>query len=220
MSKFIDLTGQKFNKLLVLERMPNTSNGQTVWKCQCDCGTITIVRGSNLKSGVVKSCGCLHIGHPTASNESKTPLYRCWCSIMARCNNPNHKAYKDYGGRGIKVCDEWHDYLTFKQWVLDTKKEEGLTIDRIDVDGDYCPQNCRWATMKEQSRNRRSNILIEYNGKKQILTDWCNELGLDYKFIHNRLFKLHWTFEKAISTPVNENKRNMEARKKWQNTTQ
>lgn len=218
MSKFIDLTGQKFNKLTVIERMPSRK-GKTVWKCQCDCGKYTTVEASNLKTGQVKSCGCLSNGHPT-HNESKTTLYRDWASMLSRCYNPKEKAYKNYGGKGIKVCDEWHDFLAFKKWVSDTKPKckEALSIDRINPNGDYCPDNCRWATRKIQQRNRTTNLIYEHNGKSQTLIEWCEELGLDYKRMHNRVYKLHWTFEKAISTPVNESKRNKETREKWQNT--
>ena len=222
MSKFIDLTGHKFNRLTVIERMPNAPKGKTVWKCQCDCGNITIVRGSNLKTGQVKSCGCAQKGWNCIHGDSNTPLYNHWYSMINRCENPNNHAFKDYGGRGIKVCEEWHDYITFKKWVMETKpiSKQELTVDRIDVNGNYSPDNCRWTSRKIQARNRTSNILIEFEGKKQSLIEWCEELHLDYKRIHNRISKLHWTFEKAISTPVNENKRNKEARKKWQNTSE
>lgn len=161
--KALDLVGKRFNNLVVMERVANSPNGQTVWKCKCDCGNITIVRRGNLTSGAVKSCGCL-IHNPSANrthNMSKSRLYQ----------------------------------------------------ERIDNNGDYCPENCKWIPKAEQSSNRRNCVIVTYNGKTQNLNDWCKELGLDYKRVNNRMKKLGWTFEKAISEPVNVNKRNMKIRK-------
>ena len=207
MSKFIDLTGEKYNHLLVIERVENTKSGRTQWKCLCDCGNETIVRGSNLKSGAVKSCGCLlHVANNITHGDSHTKLYNHWISMIYRCSHPNNNAYKWYGARGIKVCDEWLDYQKFKQWVMDTRPDESYTVDRIDVNGDYCPENCRWIPMGEQANNRTTNLLYEYNGKTQNLSQWCKELNLDYKLVHNRLKKSKWSFEKSISTPVTKPK--------------
>jgi len=209
MSRFIDLTGNKYNFLTVISRA-ESKNGKAYWNCICDCGNTTVVSGSNLKTGGVKSCGCLSSRlHPIIKHgESGTTLYHTWCGIIARCENPNHPHYKDYGGRGIKVCDEWHEYLNFKDWVNSTRKDESLTIDRIDTNGNYCPENCRWATKKEQANNRRSNLLFTYNNETHNLSEWCEILGLNYYNVHNRIYKLKWTFEKAISTPIDIKKRN------------
>lgn len=218
MSNFIDLTGKKFNRLTVIERMDNSPKGIVVWKCQCECGNYTFVRGSNLKSGAVKSCGCLGKDRKKYTHcESKTKLYRQWKSMMYRCYKPNHRAYHLYGGRGIRVCEEWKTYEGFKEWVLQTKPKDGdnLTVDRINVDGDYSPQNCRWVDMKTQANNRRSCRYYEYNGEVKDLMEWCDELSLDYKRVHNRIYKLKWSFERAITTPVNDIKRNKEAREKY-----
>lgn len=215
MSKLIDITGNKYNKLTVIGRVENGNKGASRWKCLCDCGNITYVRGGNLKSGSVKSCGCLNKKpHYLIHGDSDKPLYAMWTSMMYRCHNPKNQAYKFYGARGISVCEEWHDYLKFKEWVESTKKEESLTIERIDVNGNYCPENCIWVSMKEQANNRRSNIIFEYNGEKHNLMEWCNLLGLNYKNIHNRIYKLGWSFEKAISTKIDESKRNKVERKK------
>lgn len=210
MSRFVDITGKRFNDLVVIERMENAKGGVTVWKCQCDCGNITTVRGSNLKNGSVKSCGCrIHKSHNATHRMSKTRLYREWALIKSRCFNKNIKSYKDYGGRGIKMCNEWADsFETFRDWAYQSGYTDELTIERVDHDGDYCPTNCTWIPFNKQQKNRRTSYAIEYNGKTQDLVSWCNELGLPYKNVHNRIYKLGWSFEKAISEPVHIEKRN------------
>lgn len=211
MSKFIDITGKRFSNLVVIKRIENASGGVAMWECLCDCGKTTKVRGSNLKSGAVKSCGCRRINaKPTLRhNMSNSRLYREWASIKIRCNNPSHLSYKNYGGRGIKMCEEWClSFESFMRWALDNGYSDDLTIERKDVNGDYCPDNCTWIPADEQQGNRRSCYTITYNGKTQNLVKWCNELNLSYKLIHNRMHKLGWTFEKAISEPVHAEKRN------------
>lgn len=215
MTKAIDITGKKFNLLTAVERVENGSNGQARWKCLCDCGNTTYVSAANLKSGAVKSCGCLR--HRSAPNRthgmSKSRLYLEWAGIKSRCFYKGAKKYKHYGGRGIKICSEWAEsFEAFKDWALRSGYNDSLTIERVDVNGNYCPENCKWITRKEQGFNTRRNVVITYNGKTQTLLEWVEELGLDYKRVHNRLFKLGWTFERAISTPVNVNKRNKSTR--------
>lgn len=202
----LDLTGKRHERLVVLRK---ADHGRSWWVCKCDCGQITFVRSSNLTSGAVKSCGCLkHKPHNKTHGESQSKLYRCWTSMIYRCENPKNHAYRWYGERGIKVCKEWQTYENFKEWVEKTRPNENCTIDRIDTDGDYCPENCRWVDAKDQANNRRTNIVIEYGGKIMNLMQWSEYLGIDYKLIHNRMFKLGWDFEKAISTPVDTKKRN------------
>lgn len=203
MSKFIDLTGKKFNKLTVEKRLNNSLGGVPIWLCKCECGNYTKVRGSNLKNGAVKSCGCLkHLPHNAVHGMKNTRLYSLWRAMKNRCNNSNSSNYKRYGGRGIRVCDEWQNsFLSFYEWAKSNGYSDELSIDRIDNNGNYCPENCRWITFEEQCNNRRSNIVFEYNGEKHNLMQWCKLLDLDYKFIHNRIYKLKWDFEKAIITP-------------------
>lgn len=209
MGKLIDLTGQRFNNLLVIERAENTKGGSARWKCRCDCGNETIVSAANLKSNAVKSCGCLRTAPPNKTHGlSKTPLYRMWRSMIYRCENPKHNAYKNYGGRGITVCEEWHDFETFKKWVEETKPYENATVDRIDNNKGYSPQNCRWVDMSIQANNRNNNLSISYNGETHNLMEWSKILDFDYKRVHNRMNKLGWSFEKSIATPVEEKKRN------------
>lgn len=207
--KRIDLTGQKFGMLTVI-RLHTAENGVIVWECLCDCGNKSFVRGGNLRSGAVKSCGCVkHLAPRNKEHgESRSKLYRHWKSMIYRCSRPNNRAYKWYGGKGVRVCAEWQTYDGFKKWVLETRPNETYTVERIDVNGDYCPDNCKWIPIEKQANNRTSCVMISYNGSTKNLTEWCKELGLDYKLVHNRMTKLGWSFEKAISTPLDISKRN------------
>ena len=210
MSKLIDLTGNRYNRLVVIEK-DRTEKGVVIWKCLCDCGKITYVRGQNLKSGAVKSCGCLRKDEnpSTRHRMSGSRLYRIWASMKTRCYVPSHHSYMNYGGRGIKVCDEWRIMPDqFIEWAMNNGYTDEMTIERIDVDGDYGPDNCTWIPAREQQGNRRSCQYFTYNGMTKNLTDWCSDLGLQYKQIHNRIHKLGWSFERAISEPVHEDKRN------------
>lgn len=155
------------------------------WLCQCDCGNIVEVLGYSLKSGHTKSCGCLHeetlktiaITH----GDSYSKLYGVYISIIDRCYNPNNKRFKDYGGRGIIVCDEWKDsYLNFKKWAVFSGYKEGLSIDRKNNDLGYSPSNCRWVTRIVQQNNMRKNHIVEYNGQSKTIAEWLRELNIKY----------------------------------------
>lgn len=199
--------GQKNNKLTVIGYEKPKEKGRLKLKCQCDCGNITYVYPYQFTNGKVKSCGCSRTGnttnHSIKNGLSRTREYHIWQGIKQRCYNPNADNYPRYGGRGIKMCNEWlNDVSSFIEWLNSLGGlQDGLSIDRINVNGDYSPDNCRLATLKEQSRNMRTNKMLTFNGRTHCIAEWAEILGMEAKLISNRLSK-GWSIEKALTTPV------------------
>lgn len=191
-----DLTGQKFGKLTVLE-FSHRKDRKYYWKCQCDCGSFTVINGWNLKSGNSKSCGCVSkekiakVGKSNKTHgQSHTRLHNIWLDIKKRCISTTNCAYRLYGERNIKVCNEWfNNYLCFYNWAINNGYADNLTIDRIDVNGNYEPSNCRWVTKKVQANNRRNNIYIVINGTRKTLAEWAEILNIKYWTAYRRYKK-------------------------------
>lgn len=185
-----------------------------MWLCKCDCGNIIKAASQNLKSGNTKSCGCLNKEIATKVNTKHnmygTRLYKIWCNMKNRCYNQNVKAYNDYGGRGIKVCDDWlnkeNGFINFYNWAINNGYKDDLTIDRINNDGNYEPSNCRWATILEQSHNKRNSIKLTYNNETKHISELAKEYGLTRDCLWERLYVLNWNLEKALLTPPKKQK--------------
>lgn len=206
MGRFVDLIGLKFGRLTVIERAKITNRKKVKWVCMCDCGVISVVAGSDLKSGHTSSCGCLKEekfkDRFTTHGQTGSRLHTIWNNMRFRCRNPKATEYRHYGGRGISVCKEWaQSFDVFATWAFESGYNDNLTIDRIDNSGNYCPSNCKWATMSEQQNNKQTNLV--WKGKT--LKQHCDEKGLKYKRIRDRISKLGWTFEKALTEPARRN---------------
>ena len=204
----MDLVGKRFGKWAVLEYSHHVGNHK-YWLCRCDCGNIKPVRQQNLVEGKSKSCGSCHgeknIGDRTRKHgDFGKPLYCVWAAMKRRCFNKNVAYYEDYGGRGITVCDEWIDYIPFKEWALSTGYEEGLTIERIDVNGNYCPENCKWISLSEQNKNKRNSVRIEYNGQSYSIKEIAEITGLKERTVRGR-YERGWTPEQIFSKELKKN---------------
>lgn len=220
MGKLIDLTGQRFGRLTVIERVENDKWGAARWLCRCGCGNEKIVLAHNLKCGNVRSCGCLSKEiapergrHSRIGERSKihgdfgTRLYRIWAAMKRRCYNPHAAYYEDYGMRGITVCDEWLDYGPFKEWALSAGYCEGMSIERVEVDAGYSPENCIWIPLNEQNRNKRNTIRMEYQGRIYTIKEMAAMTGLSERTIAGR-YERGWSVEKILSTPKQKNQYN------------
>jgi hypothetical protein len=203
-----DLTGKIFHRLTVVS-FSELRGKHLYWKCLCICGNESFVSSSNLKRSEVKSCGCLrhelHIARVTTHNQSglttKTKEYRSWADMKTRCYNTKSESYKNYGGRGITVCDRWlnsFEYFLSDVGVAPSRKH---TMDRINVNGNYEPSNCRWADGITQGINKRNNRLLSLNGETKALSQWCRDLNLVYDRVLQRKIKLGWSDEDALLTP-------------------
>ncbi len=200
------MIGERFGRLTVIAFDHKDKHGRTVCLCKCDCGNEKEVAKSNLTSGNSKSCGCVHkeqlVERMKTHGETGSRLYWIWGGMKSRCLNPNDPRFADYGGRGIKICDEWNGFAGFREWAMSTGYSDKLTIDRIDVNGNYEPSNCRWATIAEQANNKRTNVLVTHNGETHTLKQWSEILGINYFTLHSRIVKRGWSIERALKKPA------------------
>ena len=174
--------------------------------CVCDCGNTISVLKEHLTSGRQKSCGCLRSlnGRPTHM-QTKTRLYKIWGNMVNRCTNKSNPAWSNYGGRGITVCDQWRKFEAFRDWALHNGYSDSLSIDRIDNDLGYCPDNCRWVDRYIQANNKRNNHIVEYMGVSKTISAWAIEANIPYKTLHRRIKTLKWDIGRALNTPVRKN---------------
>lgn len=207
--------GMKYGRWTIIsESEKRNKGGDVYYNCICDCGTTRAVSGALLRNGQSTSCGCYN--HEIIKKENpdyKTKLYGIHASMKRRCCCENEKSYANYGGRGIKVCEEWlNDFQAFKQWALASGYVRGLTLDRIDNDGDYCPENCRWVTHKVQNNNTRRNVLVEIDGVTKTLTEWAESSGIKTMTLKRRM-ELGWNGRDLLK-PVNKKNSHPDAIKK------
>lgn len=208
--KSIDLCGKRFGRLLVVEKTSKRDHaGGIMWLCKCKCGNYTYVSSHSLKTGHCKSCGCYKIDVNrnqastlfTKHGMRYTRLYNIWCSMKRRCFSPIASCYKNYGGRGITMCEEWNnDFMNFYTWAIENGYQDKLTIDRIDVNGNYCPENCRWLTWSEQANNKTNNHFVVYNNKRMTIKQLSVETGVKYSLLRSRIYK-GWNIYDAINKP-------------------
>ena len=216
MGKFIDLTDQKFGRLTVVERVGSTNHGAAKWRCVCECGKETVVIGEELRKGDVISCGCYarEIARKTATENiagknkthglAGTPVYKEWVEMKRRCQNSNDTSFANYGERGITVCDRWRD--SFDAFYKDVSTlpnfgKDGYTLNRIDNNGDYEPNNVEWADDIAQANNRRSNRCYYYAGERYTIAQLARAYNIPYRKLYKRLTILQWNIERAINTP-------------------
>lgn len=192
------------------EKSINDKRGRKYYFCECQCDNKTIksVRGDSLTSKKSTSCGCYNrerVSESTSKhNSSHSNLYDVWINIKQRCLNQNNPNYKNYGGRGITVCDEWiNDFNNFQEWSITNGYQKGLNIDRIDNNKGYCPENCRFITYAENQNNKRTNAYIEFNNEINTITNWAKKLNMNPRTLITRIDTLNWSVKKALTTPVN-----------------
>lgn len=199
---FIDLSNKRFGRLIVIRRVPKKNVGRHAYfLCRCDCGKEKVINGCGLRTGRTRSCGCYKIevtkAVSTTHGMRNSRAFAAWAHIKQRCGNPKDAAYERYGGRGISVCERWYKFENFLEDMGHPPK--GLTIDRIDNNGNYEPGNCRWATYKEQANNKGNNRVICFNGQSKTLMQWCEHLKISNETLRERLSR--WPLERALTTP-------------------
>lgn len=204
MAKFVDRTGFLYGRLTVIAKTDGrVKSGSVIWLCRCSCGKETIASGSVLQSGQKISCGCYFLEVAAAKGRAKkihgmtnTKAYRSWSGMKQRCYNKKNQKFPEYGGRGISVCERWSSFENFISDMGAPKEHE--SIDRVDVNGNYCPENCRWATQLEQQNNRRDNVIFEVNGERLTMAQYARKYGLNEDKIQQRLAR-GWSFNRAVA---------------------
>lgn len=198
---FKDITGQRYGRLLVVSPVKRPNIKAFYWECQCDCGSIKVIYGANLRRGLSQSCGCLHREKVTLHGMSNSPERNSWEKMISRCYDSSHNSYKNYGARGISVCERWRN--SFIDFLADVgrKPTPEHSLDRKKNDGNYEPDNVRWATRLEQNRNMRKTRFIEYGGIRKSLSEWSEDLNMKKSTIRQRL-NSGWTEEQALTLPV------------------
>lgn len=203
-NKLVVNIGDKYGRLSILNEV-ESKKWKRYFLCKCDCGNETVVSLDNLRSGHTQSCGCLRSDTTTIIKTKHglygSRLYRVWADIKKRCLNSKHHSFKDYGGRGIILCNEWKEYLPFYNWAMANGYQENLTIERIENNGNYEPGNCKWIPQSEQGKNTRANKIITYNEQSKPLCTWAKELGIKYDVLQLRLSR-GWSIERAFNTPL------------------
>lgn len=202
-NRAIDLTGMRFGRLVVVKQAPHLSPKNVRWECKCDCGNTTVAQSGALRGGRNNSCGCLQRERATKHGLEGSLTYTVWAQMKARCLNPKHKSYKDYGGRGITVCERWMSFDNFYADMGD--KPDGMSLDRKDNSLGYFKDNCRWANDSEQSNNRRTNRILEFDGQRKSVTEWARIFNISPISIRSRL-SLNWDVRRALTTPIDKRK--------------
>jgi len=199
--KFIDLTGLKFGRLVAERYVGKNKYGQSLWLCKCDCGDYKLIITSQLNSGETNSCGCLrkelNTTHGYTCNRNRPRIYHVWEMIKDRCNNPNNKQYKNYGGRGITICERWLKFENFLEDIVDIPK--GLSVDRIDNNKGYFLNNIRLSTRKQQARNKRNTLYVMFNGQNKLLIEIAEEYNVSYKTLWHKFKKNKMSIEELIN---------------------
>lgn len=187
-----DISGQRFGRLVVERQAGQDKSGRIMWLCKCDCGNERIVHSRHLIHGATKSCGCIVIENVKTHGGSSERLYTVWVDMRSRCNSESEPSYNNYGARGIRVCSEWDDYATFRKWALSNGYDPNApkykcTLDRVDNDGDYCPENCRWVDRNIQGNNRRNNHYLTALGETHTLAEWSKITGINPETLRGRI---------------------------------
>jgi hypothetical protein len=199
--------GKRFGKLEVVEFSRMAKHSIAMVNVNCDCGCKKEIRLASLKSGRVVSCGCYKLNtykeRKLKHHGKGTDLYNIWCSIKQRCQSESCKSYPAYGGRGIDICQEWSDdFSIFRRWCKSNGYKKGLSIDRIDNDKGYYPDNCRWTNIFIQANNTRRNIFWTHSGERKTISEWARSVGIESRTLHDRVYKLGWEIDKALTTKV------------------